>query len=258
MASAKKFETLSTNYVNLASFLRHLRQQNFMGLVRVAIGQYEAEVRMNGPGPPVVAEIDSTTRQTVIGEGAMERLLVHAQEPGGAISVYDNHDARDTVSDQTEPYPVQAEAVAVPFLPPPTTQQASNVDWADLLESTGKLIGAIEQAVRTAGADFDSNFLVARIELGDDYTFIDPTGNGLTYADKTVVVPEPPAAGTLVTAISECLRRVVDKVAIGKESKRFRETVAIELAVAARLRPNGLGEFTDRLDRIAGTKVLNT
>lgn len=256
MSEVKQFDSLSTSYVNLAALIRHLRGQALVGSIRIKLDQYEAEVQLNGTAEPTVAEINSTGEAAQT-PGAMERLLVHAREPGGTITVYVTGDA-PTAAPLASPSEapdagVEQELFASQVAPaPPVTE----VDWADLLDAAGKLIGAVERAVRTSGADFESSFRAARIQLGDDYPFLDPTGNGLSYADKRVILSEQPSSNSFVTALSECLRRVVNKIAIGKDSKRFRETVAIELAVAARLRATGLNEFTSRLDRIAGTRVL--
>ena len=256
MSAVKQFESLSTSYVNLAGLLRFLRQQNFVGTVKVQVETYEAEVEMRGEEPPLVSEIDSNSRRATSTPGALERLMVHAREPGGTIIVLDHHAADDAEPLQTKgeadmPAVFGEEQDAIADEP-----AVVQVDWSDLLDAGGKVIGAVERALGTAGADFESSFRDARIQLGDDYPFIDPTGNGFTYANKRIELRESTSANAFVTAVSECLHRVVNKVAAGQESVRLRETVAIELAVAARIRPNGLSEFTDRLDRIAGTRVL--
>jgi hypothetical protein len=255
MSEVKEFDSLSTSYVNLAALLRYLREQNFVGSVRVVLSQYEAQVQLSGAAPATVLEVNMATRASAQTEGAMERLLVHAREPGGTITVYQA--AEEPASDETEPalaHPVfESEAFASQS---PESPAFSEADWSEMLEIAGKLIVAIERAVQSSGADFESSFRAARIHLGDDYPFLDPTGNGLVYVNKRVTLGEHTSVSSFVTGLSECLRRVVNKVAIGKESKRFRETVAIELAVAARLRPNGLNEFMPQLDRIAGTRVL--
>jgi len=255
MSEVKKFESLSTSYVNLAALLRYLREQNFVGSVRVVLSQYEAEVQLSGAATATVLEVNMATRASTQTEGAMERLLVHARESGGTITIYKA--AEEPASDETKPaspHPgIEGELFASRI---PESPGFSEADWGELLDVAGKLIVAIERAVQSSGADFESSFRAARIQLGDDYPFLDPTGNGLVYANKRVTLDEQMSVSTFVNGLSECLRRVVNKVAIGKESKRFRETVAIELAVAARLRPNGLNEFMPQLDRIAGTRVL--
>jgi len=265
MAAVKKFDSVSTSYVNLAAFIRHLREQNFAGTVHVLLNQYEAEVRLNGPGAPIVSEIDPVSRRASETDGAMERLLVHAREPGGKITVYGSDNYTDAGEDESkaDANSARQDGEVLPAPPPfafPVTSGTApaeeTVDWADLLDAGGKVVGAVERAVQSIGADFESSFRAACIQLGDDYPFLDPTSNGLSYANKTITLNAEPSVNAFVTALSECMRRITNKLAIGKESKRFRETVAIELAVAARMRPRGLGRFKPQLDRIAGTRVL--
>jgi hypothetical protein len=250
MGAIKQFDILSTNYVNLRALIRHLREQNFNGAIRVALDQYAADVFLDGQEPVSVLEIDPATGVAAKNEGAMERLLVHSREPGGTITVYEGKPqvAFGYMSQAPE---VQLESKQVPEAAP-----AQTADWAELLDAGAKLVRAIERAAEHLGADFGPGFRAARIELGDDYPFLDPTINGLTYAEGVITLGDEPAGNVFVTGLSECLRRVVDQLAVGKESKRIRERVAIELAVAARMRPDGMGEFTARLDRIAGTRVL--
>jgi len=89
MGAIKRFDNLNTSFVNLAAFLRYLREQNFSGSVHVAIGQYEAEIFLKGSDPTVVFEIDRAAGSSSQDEGAIERVLVHAREPGGTITVYE-------------------------------------------------------------------------------------------------------------------------------------------------------------------------
>ena len=254
MGTTKTFDTLSTSYTSLSGLIRQLREQKFAGSIHVVLDQYEAEVSLDGQGAATVSEIDPATRHVTQTSGAMERLLVHAREPGGTITVYENENAADDFHDR-----VTTSAVFdSPFPSPaaPTEDPASEIVWEDLLDAAGKIIRAIERAVKNAGADFESNFRAVRIELGDDYPFLDPTRNGLKYADGIITLGDQPGGNVLVTGLSESLRRIVNKLATGKEGKRFRESVAIELAVATRMRPNGMSAFTPQLDRVAGTRVL--
>lgn len=268
MGSVKQFDSLNTSYVSLSGLIRHLREQEFAGSIHVVLNQYEAEVRLNGKGAAAVSEIDPATRTASQTQGAMERMLVHAREPGGTIIVYEkagapevNRDAeiKSTANSAAGNDEVTATSPFQSPFPPATATQPEvpdTIDWEDLLEVGSKLIASVEWAVQSLGADFESDFRVARTELGDDYPFLDPTGNGLTYSNKAIKLRDQPSRNAFVTGLSECLRRIVNKRANGKQGKRFRESVAIELAVASRMRPRGMGKFTAQLDRIAGTRVL--
>ena len=250
MGAVKQFDTLNTSYVNLAALLRHLRGEDFSGSIHVALDEYEAEIFLNGSGPVAVFEIDRASRVPAQNEGAMERVLVHAREPGGTITVHEGK----TQPGRMDQAPQSSISSFADQIPAPKLAPAEQVDWNDLFRVSGDVIAAVERAVVSVGADFATNFRTACISAGDDYPFLDPTTSNFKYSKGTVTLGVRPASSAYVAGLSESLRRIVNKLAIDKEGKRFRERVAVELAVAARARP--LGEFKLQLDRIAGTRVL--
>ena len=251
MAAVKQFDNLNTSYVNLAALLRYLREQNFSGSIHVALNQYEAEMFLTGSGAAAVFEIDRASGVPAQDDGAMERMLVHAREPGGTITVYEGKTQPDGPTGTEGESSVAGFADQITTAPAPPVEP---VDWADLFRTSADLIAAVERAVASAGADFATNFRAACIAVGDDYPFLDPTVSDFKYANGTVSLGASPEKSAYVKGLSECLRRIVNKLAIDKEGKRFRERVAVELAVAARTRT--LGEFKVQLDKIAGTRVL--
>jgi hypothetical protein len=108
------------------------------------------------------------------------------------------------------------------------------------------------------GGNFGAAMRASRLALADDYPFLDPSGGHFEYANTEVRLHAKPNAGAFVSGVAECLRRVVEKVAVGEKASRVRERVALELAVLARRRREQLEEFglLAHLDRIAGTKVI--
>ena len=134
-------------------------------------------------------------------------------------------------------------------------------DQKELIAMTkvsGELIGAVERAVYGAGVDFADLLRSARVELADDYPFLDPTSNEFQYANAVVTLKDEPSPSAYVAGLSELLRRVVNKVAEGDRARRMRERVAVELAIVARKQGDALERsgFHEHLDRIAGTKVI--
>src|SRR5207249_3359660 len=105
---------------------------------------------------------------------------------------------------------------------------------------SGELIGAVERVVNGAGVDFADLLRSARVELADDYSFLDPTSNEFQYADSAVTLREGPSPNSYVAGLSELLRRIVNKVAEGDRARRMRERVALELAIVARKQSDGL------------------
>ena len=155
-----------------------------------------------------------------------------------------------------------APAAATESPQPKTNPEAENRP-EDLAVIGSALIGAVERALAGSGADFAPLFRAVRLELADDYTFLDPfaldpsTGR-FEYSGSLVSVNQELPSSTYVAGISEALGRVVDRVAIGDRARRVRERVGLELALVARKQGPALTQsgFRTQLDRIAGTKVI--
>jgi hypothetical protein len=249
-------ENLDTAYVNLAALLRHLQENYFDGRVHVVMEEYEADVLLSGSGPPRVRETNHASGRVGEGEGALQRLLVRASEPGGLVSVYESGGDDEEATGLTL-------AAMVGVAPPrsekePEEMEPEAVDWPDLVRLSGELIGTIERAALSAGADFTHLFRAVRQELADDYPFLDPATGRFEYGNGAVELHARPPARAYVSGVSEALRRVVGKISTGPRGPSVRERVALELAVLARRRQPHLARFrfTQQLDRIAGTRVL--
>lgn len=266
MNTLVQLETLDTSFVNLGALIRHLRQRNFVGRVRVALEEYEADVFLEGAGEPTIWEKNHTTGRGAQGKEAMDRLLVRARDPGGLITIYQGPEEATrvaTLNDAAET-PASVETGESPGSDEGSGSATGGVaaaftlkiDWDELLAASGELIAAVERAVQSINEDFAAQFRAALIAIGDDYPFLDPTAGGFQYADGKVQLRERPAAGAYVLSLTESLSRVVSKLVALKAGARFRERVAVELAVAARRKENAFAEFTPQLDRIAGTRVL--
>jgi hypothetical protein len=132
------------------------------------------------------------------------------------------------------------------------------IEWSAVVKASGELVGGVERALTSVDANFDALFRAVRIELADDYTFLDPMSDGFTYSNSVVTLTGDPPANAYVGGLSEALRRVVDRVATGDRARRVRERVALELFSVARKRNEILARsgFRAQLDRIAGTKVI--
>jgi len=262
MNQVVKLEELDTGFVNLGALLRHLRKLNFVGRVKVVLEEYEANVFLKGSEEPSIWEKNLTTGTDSEGKDALERLLVRSREPGGVITIFEgpdesrNRGTANTLSQPTiNPYPPATLAAlnnddALP------SAQAPDTDWDLLIAASGELIAAIERAVQSVDEDFAARFRATSIEMGDDYPFLDPTAGSLDYHEGKVVLHERPAVSDFVSSLTEGLRRLVSRVVDDTGGARFRERVAVELAVIARRNENAFAEFTPYLDRIAGTRVL--
>ena len=289
-------ENLDTAFVNLWALLRSLSQRGFIGRVRVELKDYTADVFMTGSNTPLVHEIDRAAGTDTLEEAALHRLVLRARETPGTISVFEGADeavaVQSTATPETETGAVSApsdepiltseiETPATPNATQPSTESnraeqrlaastpvaappvrdadlPDEIEWGAVVKATGELIGGVERALTGAGADFASLFNTARLELADDYTFLDPMSDGFTYSNSVVTLNGEMPANSYVAGLSEALRRVVDRVATGDRTRRVRERVALELFSVARKRNEILAcsGFLLQLDRIAGTKVI--
>jgi hypothetical protein len=132
------------------------------------------------------------------------------------------------------------------------------IEWSAVVKASGELVGGVERALTGAGADFTSLFQSVRLDLADDYTFLDPMSDGFDYSNSVATLNAELPTDSYVAGLSETLRRVVDRVATGDRARRVRERVALELFSVARKRNDILARsgFREQLDRIAGTKVI--
>ncbi|MBD0325919.1 MAG: hypothetical protein ICV68_05780 [Pyrinomonadaceae bacterium] len=250
--SSPMYERLDTAFVNLGALLRYLQERRFVGRIHVVLEEYEASVLLDGGVGQRVREIDHATGRKSDGEDALTRLLVRAREPGGLITVYEGADEaaeREADADRTEAAEADDDGQAL---------TSEEMEWRECLRISGEIIAAVERATLSAQADFAGIFRAVRLELADDFPFLDPSTRRFEYAHATVRLHAGTAVKVFVAGLSECLRRTVERVAKGAHAKRLRERVALELAILARRRQTQLARFkwTQQFDRIAGTRVL--
>src|SRR6185369_2359447 len=292
------YENLDTAFVNLWSLLRNLTQRGFVGRVRVELTNYSADVFLNGSGTPMVHEVDYAAGTDTLEEAALHRLVLRARETPGTISVFEgaietiaaqdrsassSGEAPAVVPGSTEltSFAVEPPGTARPVVIAPSIEISpeNEIEVRDrdtqsqpepeampetegqkflTISLRGELIGAVERGINAGGEDFGSIFYAVRLELADDYAYLDPLSNALTYSKGTVSLTQDVSETVYVSGLSEALRRTVDRAASGDRARRVRERIALELLGVARKRREAIehSRFGLQLDRIAGTKVI--
>jgi hypothetical protein len=260
------YENLDTSFVNLWALLRYLSQRSLVGRVHVELENYSADVFLNGSETPLVREVDGAAGTDVVEEAALHRLVLRVRESSGSITVYEG--AEESIPPQVEgaatPEAMRSSAgkdedeTLVASDTVTVVGQASAGQWGETVRVTGELIGGVERAATSLGADFASLFSEARISLADDYTFLDPMAGQMRYENSSLEVKGESQPQGYVAGISEALRRVIAQIATGERERRIRERIALELARVARKNSEALARsgFSKQLDQIAGTKVL--
>ena len=292
------YQNLDTTFVNIWSLLRSLTERGFAGRVRVELPEYSADVFMNGSGTPMVHEIDRAAGTDILEEGALHRLVLRARETPGTITVFEGlHEAQPSktvVKEETTAQVVEAptkEAIAILVAeeentivaedklsaprPSPRSDSfqipdrsevpnedlyptGSYNDWPLILAASGELIAAVERAVNAAGENFGNLFNRVRLQLADDYSFLDPMSRAFDYANGVASLNVELPVSVYTSGLSEALRRSVDRVAVGDRTRRVRERVALEILAVARKQGQVFERsgFQSQLDRIAGTRVM--
>lgn len=212
-------------------------------------------------------------------EGANEALAVQSQTPSSPDEpVAVEPSSTEPISFAAEPPPPVEPVLIAPlpdtsreneievgkritqFNPEPQSEPEPVTEGQKALTISlgGELIGAVERGINASGEDFGLHFYAARLELADDYGYLDPMSNALTYANGLVSLTHDVPEAVYVSGLSEALRRTVDRVATGDRARRVRERIALELLGVARKRKDAMeqSKFGLQLDRIAGTKVI--
>jgi len=249
-------ENMDTAYVNLPALLRYLQEREFAGRVHVELIEYEADIYLNPQNAPRVREIDHATGRESDGDEALHRILVRSGEAGGLVSVY----RADVETLEGANIPLASTHMGIETgVDSDEDLSPEELEWRDLLRVSGELIASVERASASVGLDFDTLFRGVKLELSDDYPFLDPLTERFEYISGGLVrLHANPSADSYVASICECMRRVVSKMATGERSGGHRERVALELAILARRRQTQLSrfKFIHQFDRIAGTRVL--
>jgi len=291
MSSDTPLQNLDTTIVSLWSLLRNLTQQGFVGRLHVELPDYSADILLDGSSTPFVREVDHATNTETIEQGALHRVVLRTRETPGIMNVFAGiEEARvprpsaavlepparfdafavslpetthetPTIESKNEPAPSLAEPQRAPpqmNTPEAVYRRGSYQDWPAILSVTGELIGAVERGINAMGGDFASLFNAVRLELADDYVFLDPIARTFHYSDGVASLRKEPDVSVFVSGLSEALRRTVSLVAVGDRARRARERIALEMLPVARRRIDVLERsgLRAQLDRIAGTTVM--
>lgn len=264
MSRSKNFsvyENLDTSFVNLGALLRYLQQRDFVGRVHVDMGDYQAEIRLRAGERPQVRERDTTTGREGEGDAALQRLMVRSLDAGGIINVYSEAAEQSGIDAAFEEQATESQPKTMAgTVREETGRELSDkeIDWKGLLRTSADLIASVERAARSMGANFDALFRMARLELADDYSFLDPNSGSFEYAGNKIELHVTPSPRAFVSGLCEALRRVVEKLTATARTASVRERIALELAVLVRRRGRQLDHFgfMPQLDRIAGTRVI--
>ena len=262
-------QNLDTAYVNLAALVRHLQQRDFGGRVHVELDEYDADIYLAARERPRVRERDHVTGRETSDEGALQRVLVRASEPGGLVSVFEGAGEAGVEGERAS---AAAQFAGRRGRDTRETAAREEIDRRNVLQLSGELISAVERAVEAAAREavaagggeaarrpvaFAGLFRAARAEVAPDYPFLRSLGGCVEYAGGEARLARGADAAAFVEGVCEALRRVVERAAAEDGGARgVRREVARELAALQERRPQSLARFgfTAQLERIAGLR----
>ncbi len=220
MENRSLYENLDTSFVNLSALVGFLRRRGEPVTVRLEMNDYRAEIRIGADNRMVAGERCARTGFSASGTEALQRILIRAREPGGAIHVYQT-------KEQTKPHAGAEDKDG---------KSAAGEDWPALLAVLGELTEAVELAFADGGIDFAAGFARARRASAIDYPFLP----ALVYADGRFADggPVPPRKAKIFAAgVLQALGLLLEKLRHDAEAAVYRCAAQRMLAVAHRRRP---------------------
>lgn len=339
---------LDTGFVNLSALLKYLQQRGFVGLVRVDLDEYRAEIIFDESKRVKLREFEHGSGRIVETHGALQRLLVRARLAGGIINVYqavmqmrpkpeemelgdildldqkaaqkaarktapesptanpptnsaanpaskipkpaenifavakngktngngnsangfyfespysNGNAAHDAAQDAAPPqadeeiFPLYSHPVDVVEEQPEMKKKVSAfslADWEELIGVTAALLGTTDDILRSAHLGFPDAFNKARVEVSNEFPFLHTGKNIFLYADGKVILKEEIPPNLFVAGISECLRRILNKLVSNPKFFAVYKRVTQQILILVRRQQPQFDKFgyTRQLERI--------
>ena len=217
-------ENLSTSFVDVEALVRHLRELQFVGSIRIELCGYEADIIFTPNNRLQAREHDRATGVRDQGEAAFKRILARSRESHGRLNVYQS---------VQEPLGVQARKVHVdaliaararmtvkgssdspaPHLIPRFQPRAEESgDWDTLLNLTAELLRTVDRSLERAGLPFAEAFENACAIVAQECPFIDPNRGLFEYSGGSVRVDAAVSKELFLNAVLKALGRIFDRL----------------------------------------------
>ncbi len=81
-------KNLDTSFVYLSGLVKYLQRRQFVGVIKVQLNGYRADIKLNQNKTLSVHEHDEISGRVSKGKEAFQRMLIRAREAGGSINVF--------------------------------------------------------------------------------------------------------------------------------------------------------------------------
>lgn len=134
------------------------------------------------------------------------------------------------------------------------SNQISTEDWQTLLKLTVELLTVVDKSLAQAKLNFTAAFGKSRMEIAEDYPFLNPELNIFDYKNGKIKMTEQINSNVFTISIMEALRRILEKLSDNpKFTEVHRRTVQNIIALMNK-RKTHYDKFsiTAKLERILG------
>ena len=225
-------ENLSTTFVDLSALVRHLKNLQFVGTVRLELASYEAEIFFTAAGRLQAREYDRLAGRFAQGERAFRRILGRARESMGRIHVFCAEPEEtatylrrafvdsNIVSVAREAAFGPAETLVADFAALTRARSVPPAPSRDDAALAMELILTIKDPFDRAKIDFDTAFHAACRAVANRHTFLDPGSGQFAFGNEFIAVsPEvstPELFDGIAAALSHMIARLRGDAKFGK------------------------------------------
>ena len=216
-------ENLSTTFVDLSALVRHLRNMQFVGTVRLELASYEAEIYFTAAGRLQAREYDRLAGRFAQGERAFKRILVRAREPMGRINVLRSEPEEtavllrkafvdDRIVSQAREAAFGTADTVVANIAGITGRSVSPVPVREDAALAVELILTIKDPFDRAKMDFDAAFAAACRAVAGRHTFLEPEKGMFAFGGDFVAVSPQVATTDLFDGIAAALSHMIARL----------------------------------------------
>ena len=212
-------QNLSTSFVNFSALVRHLRDLQVTGCVKLELSSYEAEIIFTTKDRVQAREYDRLVGRISQGEHAFRRILVRAREPFGRIQVV-RTDAVESIERIKKPFVddriiTGARVNALEIGSGPATVLSKDLGprrREEVRKLAGELLGVFEDSFSRTGMSFEQAFQNACQFISEDFPFLEPEKGDMKYTDGVLEFTQQPAFSELFNGLVTALNHILDRL----------------------------------------------
>lgn len=211
-------QNLSTSFVNFAALVRHLRDLQFTGCIKLELSSYEAEIIFTTKDRVQAREYDRLVGRISQGEHAFRRILVRAREPFGRIQVV-RTDAIESIERIKKPF-VDERIITDARVRAVETSGTTTVGAVSLgprrreeiRKLASDLLGVFEDSFSRTRMSFEDAFDNACQFVCEDFSFLDPEKGDVKFRGGQLTFGEQPETAKLFDGLTTALQHILDRL----------------------------------------------